>query len=203
VCTRPDGQAALATLVDKLKIAGGITRPLRAQVVSSALPNAFALPGGRIYLLNGLLQQARTPDEIAGVLAHELGHIKHRDSLRKIVETGGTSFLIGLLFGDVTGAGAVIFVSRSILDASYSRDAERSADAFALQAMSSLGRSAAALGELLLRVTGAQANRRFTILASHPLTEDRLEAMKKDRRPVTGPDLLSADQWRALKEICR
>jgi Zn-dependent protease with chaperone function len=202
-CTRPDGQAALATLVDRLKDAGGITQPLRAEVVSSALPNAFALPGGRIYLLNGLLKQARGPDEIAGVLGHELGHIKHRDSLRKIIETGGTSFLVGLLFGDITGAGAVIFVSRSMLDASYSREAERNADAFALQIMRSLGRSATALGELLLRVTGTQANRRFTILASHPLTEERLEAMEKDRHPVTGPELLSADQWRALQGICR
>ena len=51
--------------------------------------------------------------------------MKHRDSMRKIIQTGGTSFLIGLLFGDVIGAGAVIFATRSMLDASYSRDAER------------------------------------------------------------------------------
>lgn len=202
-CIAPDGQAALDALVGKLKAAGGVETPLKARVVSSITPNAFALPGGRIYLLDGLLRKAQTPDEIAGVLAHELGHIKHRDSLRMIIQTGGTSFLVGLLFGDVTGAGAMIFVSRSLLNASYSRDAERSADAFALETMGKLGRSATAMAELLLRVIGTQVSRSFTILASHPLTEERLETMRRSQRPVTGPELLSAGEWRALKRICQ
>ena len=136
-------------------------------------------------------------------LAHELGHVKHRDGMRKLIHDGGTSFLIGLLFGDVTGAGAVLFAGRSLLDASYSRDAERDADAFASQTMGKLGRSAAPLGELLLRIPGAQAKGISTILDSHPLTEDRLEALKKDQSPVTGEVLLSNGEWRALKRICR
>ena len=53
------------------------------------------------------------PDEIAGVLAHELGHLKHRDNMRGLIYNGGTSFLIGLLFGDITGSSALIFASRS------------------------------------------------------------------------------------------
>ena len=119
------------------------------------MENALALPGGRIYLLDGLLQQARSPDELAGILAHELGHVHHRDGMRRLIQTGGTSFLFGLLFGDVTGAGAVIFVGRSMLDASYSRDAERSADAFAIDVMHKLGRSPLPSGDLLFRITGA------------------------------------------------
>ena len=68
-----------------------------------------------VYLLNGLLAKAENPDEIAGVLAHELGHLRHRDGTRNLIYNGGTSFLIGLLFGDVTGSGAVIFASRSLV----------------------------------------------------------------------------------------
>ena len=202
-CGAPDGQAALATLVGKLKSAGGIDIAHEPLVVSSKIANAFALPGGKIYVLDGLLEKAQSPDELAAVLAHELGHVKHRDGMRKIIHDGGTSFLIGLLFGDVTGAGAVLFAGRSLLDASYSRDAERDADSFASQTMGKLGRSAAPLGELLLRLPGAQANRTSTILASHPLTEERLVALKKDQSPVTGDALLSDGEWRALKRICR
>jgi Zn-dependent protease with chaperone function len=202
-CDTPDGQAAFTALVGKLRIAGGIDNALEPLVVSSKIENAFALPGGKIYLLDGLLERAQNPDELAGILAHELGHVKHRDGLRMLVQTGGTSFLIGLLFGDVTGAGAALFAGRSLLDASYSRDAERSADAFASQTMRKLGRSAAPMGELLLRITGAQAKRPSTILASHPLTEERLEAMKRDQGPLTGDALLSEGEWRALKRICR
>ncbi len=202
LCSDPAGQAAFTGLVDKLKQAGDIDFPLTAIVMSSAAPNAFALPGGRIYLLNGLLQKADSADEIAGILAHELGHVKHRDHIRKLIQAGGTSFLFGLLFGDVTGAGAVIFASRSLLDASYSREAEQAADAYAIDVMHKLGRSPLPMGELLFRVTGAQADRGYTILASHPLTEARLETMRKEDRANTGAELMSAANWRALKEIC-
>ena len=202
-CDSGPGHDAFVVLVDKLKDAGGIELPLQAHVLSSAMPNAFALPGGRIYLLDGILQKARDPDEIAGILAHELGHVQHRDGMRRLIQTGGTSFLFGLLFGDVTGAGAVILVGRSMLNASYSREAERSADAFAIEVMHKLGRSPVPAGNLLLRVTGAQADKNLTILASHPLSEERLAGMKKADRTATGPELLSAAQWSALKGICK
>jgi Zn-dependent protease with chaperone function len=203
VCDSPEGQAAFAALVGKLKTAGGIEIPLDARVLSATLPNAFALPGGRVYLTNGLLQKANNVDEIAGVLAHELGHVHNRDVLRTIIQNGGTSFLVGLLFGDVTGASAVIFAGRSILDASYSRATEQSADNFAATVMRGLGRSPRPMGELLLRVTGEEKKKSITILASHPLSEDRLETLKKNDRPATGPELLTAQEWRALKDVCR
>ena len=202
VCDGAEGQAAFTALVDKIKDAGEIETPLDAHVLSSRTPNALALPGGRVYLLDALLQKATNPDEIAAILAHELGHVKHRDNMRRLIQTGGTSFLFGLLFGDVTGAGAVIFVSRSMLDASYSRDAERNADAFAIEVMHKLGRSPLPMGELLFRITGEQG-KGLTILAGHPLTEERLDTMKKAHRPNTGAELLSPAQWRALKGICR
>jgi len=204
VCTGRDGRAALALLVGKLKEAGGIEHELDAEVLLSPVPNALALPGGKIYMLNGLLQTAGDPDEIAGVLAHELGHIKHRDSMRMLIQNGGTSFLFGLLFGDVTGAGAAIFMARSMLQASYSRDAERSADAFAADVMRTLGRSPIPMGQLLVRVSKAmRSNFGPTLLDSHPLSEDRLATMQKGDRPINGAPLLSASQWRALKDVCR
>jgi Zn-dependent protease with chaperone function len=201
-CTNSEGRAAFAAMVDKLKRAGGIEIPLDVEVLSSRVPNAFALPGGKVYLLDGLLQKARNPDEIAGVIAHELGHVRHRDNLRKLIQTGGTSFLVGLLFGDVVGGGAVVVTARAMLDASYSRQAEQSADAFAVEVMHRLGRSPLPMGQLLLRVTGEQAKKSLTILASHPLTEDRLATMKKEDRPNTGPEILSPREWQALKGIC-
>ena len=202
-CDSGPGHAAFLVLVNKLKDAGGLELPFLAHVMSSGMPNAFALPGGRIYLLEGLLQRARSPDELAGILAHELGHVLHRDGMRRLIQTGGTSFLFGLLFGDVTGAGAVIFVSRSMLDASYSRDVERNADAFAVGVMHKLGRSPTPSGELLFRITGAQTDKSLTILSSHPLTEERLAEMKKADRAAAGPELLSAAQWAELKGICK
>ena len=54
-------------MVDKIRRAAGIETPLDAAVLSTPVPNAFALPGGKVYLLDGLLQKARNPDEVAGV----------------------------------------------------------------------------------------------------------------------------------------
>ncbi|AMN42560.1 M48 family metallopeptidase [Rhodoplanes sp. Z2-YC6860] len=203
ICTNAEGQAAFAAMVEKIKAAGELDMPLDAHVLSSDTANAMALPGGRVYLLDGLLQKANSPDEIAAVIAHELGHVKHRDNVRRLIQTGGTSFLFGLLFGDVTGAGVVIMVSRELIDASHSREAERGADDFAIDVMHKLGRSPQPMGEFLLRITGEQRNSAIAMFASHPLSEDRLETMKKANRPNTGPAILSDAQWRALKNICK
>jgi Zn-dependent protease with chaperone function len=150
-----------------------------------------------------LLAKAENPDEIAGVIAHEFGHLKHRDNMRTLIYNGGTSFLIGLLFGDITGSGAVIFASRSLVSASYSREAEQNADAVSIDAMHKLGRPTKALGELLFRVTGKELDKGLSILSNHPLTEDRLKRMSEQDRPPSGPPLLTAEEWASLKAICR
>ncbi|MGA7806339.1 M48 family metallopeptidase [Bradyrhizobium sp.] len=203
VCKSEAGQLAFSKLVNAVREAAGLDPSVQSAVLATPVPNAFALPGGRVYLFEGLLKKAESPDEIAGVLAHELGHLKHRDSIRELLHNSGSSFLIGLLFGDVTGSSAVIFASRSLLTASYSRDAERNADSFAIEIMHRLGRSPRPLGDLLFRVTGKESNSSFSILASHPLTEDRLQRMKDEDRPPSGPPLLTATEWQSLKSICR
>src|SRR6202000_2957847 len=114
------------------------------------------LSGGKVYLFNGLLARAESPDEIAGVLAHEFGHLKHRDGMRNLIYNGASAFLIGLVFGDVTGSGAVIFTSRALVTSSYSRDAESNADAFSIEVMHRLPRAPKEMGRLLRRVLHKQ-----------------------------------------------
>jgi Zn-dependent protease with chaperone function len=201
-CHAVSGEAAFNKLVATVSHAAGLDSPVQATVLNTALPNAFALPGGKVYLFSSLLAKAENPDEIAGVLAHEFGHVRHRDNMRNLIHNGGTSFLIGLLFGDITGSGALIFASRTLLTSSYSREAEENADAISIDVMHRLGRPTKAMGELMLRVTGKQADNGLSILSSHPLTEDRLRRMTEQDRPPSGPPLLTAEEWGALKVIC-
>jgi len=107
------------------------------------------------------------------------------------------------LFGDVTGAGAAIFASRAIVTASYSREAEQAADTFAIEVMHKLGRPTRPMGELMFRITGKEDGKQPSLWASHPLTEDRLARMRAEDRPPSGPPLLSDEEWRALKNICK
>lgn len=201
-CNDAAGQRAFEKLLLALREAAGLDTSVDSEVLSTSIPNALALPGGKVILFSGLLAKAKNPDEIAGVLAHELGHLKHRDNMRNLIHDSGTSFLVGLLFGDVTGAGALVFASRTLVTSSYSRDVEQSADTFAMDVMRKLGRSPKPMGELLFRVTGKQGGSELSIIASHPLTEDRLKRMSEaDRRP-TGAPLLTPGEWTALQAIC-
>jgi Zn-dependent protease with chaperone function len=200
-CSAPDGHAALGKLVAELQGAAQLPIAPDPVVLRSPVPNAFALPGGRVYVLSGLLVRAQSPDELAGVLAHEFGHVSHRDGLRRLIRDGGTAFLVGMLFGDVSGAGAALFATRSLLSAAYARDIEAGADRFAITVMHRLGRPTAPLGDLLQRLTvpgGAQ----LSLLQDHPLTPDRVSRLKQQDTAPTGPDLLSAEEWQALRKIC-
>jgi Zn-dependent protease with chaperone function len=201
-CNAAAGQKAFDKLVGTLREAGGLDASVISSVVATPVPNALALPGGQMLLFSGLLDKAESPDEIAGVLAHELGHLKHRDNLRNMIHDGSTSFLIGLLFGDVTGSSTVIFVTRTLMSSSYSRDVEHSADTFSMDLMQGLGRPTKPMGELLFRVTGKQGDSGLSILASHPLTEDRLKRMSDVEQSSNGAPLLTPQEWNDLKAIC-
>jgi Zn-dependent protease with chaperone function len=203
VCEEPRGRAAFVKLVDTLRQAGEVDATAEAEVISNEIANAIALPGGKIYVFEGLLAKANNVDELAGVIAHELGHVKNRDGLRNLIYNGGTSFLIGLLFGDVTGSSAIIFASREMFQASHSRDAERNADKTTIEVMRKLGRSPKPMGEFLLRVTGKEKGKGLALISSHPLSEDRLARMSEQDAPPSAPELLTADEWKSLKAICK
>jgi hypothetical protein len=58
------------------------------------------------------------------------------------------------------------------------------------------------MGELLFRVTGKEMDKTLSILSNHPLSEDRLQRMRDEDRPASGPSLLTAAEWNSLKAIC-
>jgi Zn-dependent protease with chaperone function len=195
------GRAALDKLVGELEAAAALPFPLRVEVVRRAEPNAMALPGGRVYVNDGLIAQAQTPDELAGVLAHEIGHVARRDGTRTVLQTAGLSFLFGMMLGDFVGGGAVIIAARTVLKSSYSRRVEAAADAYSVDLMQRASGDPHALGSILSRIV-ADKNHGIKILLDHPETKDRISAI--DAVAVTGPTtpLLDAADWSALKQIC-
>ena len=201
ICHSDAGDAALAKLSASLTGVSDLPMASDIAVLKSATVNAITLPGGRIYVFEGLLDAADNPDELAGVIAHELGHVDNRDGLRKLLQSGGSSFLLGLLFGDVTGGAAIIFAAQTVIDSRYSRDAERAADAFSATAMLALGRSPKPLGIFLSRIDSGGGSS-LAFISSHPVTAERLKAMEDQDQPETGEPLLSPGEWFSLKAIC-
>jgi Zn-dependent protease with chaperone function len=107
------------------------------------MPNALALPGGTIVVTDGLVKlfQGKEP-MIAAVLAHELGHIHHRHSMRHLLEGSASAMIVGALAGDVSGVSALVTAAPVILSTlHYTRESEREADEYAFALLQKIGRS--------------------------------------------------------------
>ena len=147
--------------------------------------NAFALPGGTIVVTDGIVELAdrqQLGDEaLAGVLAHEMGHVLHRHATRLVVEQGVLNVGLGLMLGDVSWLASM---GGSILTGlSYRRNHESEADCFAVAMMARSGGNAAPMADLLLHMDhGAKQGERAgwtELLSSHPATPQRAEALKR------------------------
>jgi Zn-dependent protease with chaperone function len=200
---KPPARAALSKLVNKLQNAASLGIPLSVTVVHRPESNAFAIPGGHIYVFEGLIDKASSPDELAGVLAHEIGHVAHRDGTRAILQQAGLSFLFGMMLGDFVGGGAVIIAARTVLQSSYSREQEAAADAYGVALMSKAGGDPRALGTLLGKIGGA-TEPGMKILRDHPDTQARVAAVNR-LSPPGPPDapFISNEDWAALRGICK
>ncbi len=195
------GHAALDTLVGKLAAAAALPVELRVDVVRRAEPNALALPGGHIYVNEGLIGEARTPDELAGVLAHEMGHVAARDGTRVVLQTAGLSFLFGMMLGDFVGGGAVVIAAKTVLKSSYSRRVESAADAYSVALMQKAGGDPHALGVILARIV-VDKDHGMAILRDHPETKDRIAAINAVAASSATAPFLDIAEWSALKQIC-
>ena len=133
----------------KLEVVAALPIPLDAKVVRRSEANAIALPGGHIYVFEGLVEKSENADEFAGVIAHEIGHVAHRDGTRAVLQSAGLSFLFGMLLGDFVGGGAVVIGARAVLQSSYSREVEGAADRYGVELMTRAGGDPRALGTIL------------------------------------------------------
>jgi predicted Zn-dependent protease len=202
-CTAPAGVAALAELVARYEKHADLHLPLRVVVVDNPMVNAFALPGGYIYIMRGLIQKARGPDEVAGVLGHEIGHVKFRHGLQSAIQSGGLGFLLGTVFGDFAGGTAILLASRALLSSAFSRDSERQADAFGVDLMLKGGGNPEGLAGFFGTAGGGPPGA-LNWLTSHPASAEREAAIRRlaQNRPVLSP-ALTPEQWQALRAICQ
>jgi Zn-dependent protease with chaperone function len=195
------GRAAFAKLIGEIETAAALPLPLTAAVVRRPDANAIALPGGYIYVFRGLIEKAQTPDELAGVVAHEIGHVAHRDEVRTVLGGAGLSLMFGMLLGDFIGGGAVVYAAKSLLKKNYSRGAEAEADAYGVNLMRKIGGDPLALGRILKRLDGAN-HPGPRLLLDHPETGQRVAAIEALAGSGPTRPLLSEAEWADLKHIC-
>jgi Zn-dependent protease with chaperone function len=143
--------------------------------------------GGPIIVTDALVELAGDDEAMMiGVLGHELGHVRHRDGLRMLIQTGALSIVAGLVIGDFSGllAGVPVLLGQS----SYSRDAERAADAEAVAVLKAAGLSPLAMVRFFEAVRDHEEKQRQKRQAERAVvsaTQDAASApARSDRRPA-------------------
>ena len=196
-------------------------------VLNSAVVNAFALPGGYVYVSRGLLALAENEAELAGVIGHEIGHVTARHSAQQYdrqqigqVATGvfgAIGALGGALIGGEDGArlGSQLFgggagaISGGVI-ASYSRDQEFQADELGVrylaragyepEAMSTFLRALSANDELSRKLAGSNTSLANSWFSTHPRTADRVEKAAREAS-VTNSNATRVDRNLLLDRI--
>jgi Zn-dependent protease with chaperone function len=179
-------------IVDRLEPHAQGEFEFRVRVVESDEVNAFALPGGQMVVLTGLIAEASSADEIAGVLAHEMAHVTLRHGLRNVAHRAGIALAISLLLGDQSGWAELATEAAVLAQANdYSRDQESAADEEGVRMMLASGLDARGLARFFGRledgVPGALA-----WLSTHPDHRARIAHVERlvrtlpsaERRPL-------------------
>ena len=196
-------RAALAKTFVELRHASGLPDSVRLEFRDGNWigANALALPGGIVVLTDQLVEVVANEKQVIAVLAHELGHIQHRHSLRYVLQDSITALLAMAIYGDASAvAGIAATVPTALLHAQYSQSFEREADSYAFELLKNTGRSPRDLGLALKALEHAgekkneenssregpanekQRSRDLGYLSSHPATQDRIQAAEDATR---------------------
>ena len=209
-CDGGGGVQALKKVTDRLLAA--VETPYRVQVTvaDSEIVNALATPGGQVVIFRGLIDKARTAEEVAGVLAHELAHVAHRHPTQGMITMMGWSALLAAFSGGASLSSEILAeLAAHLATSAYSRDLEAEADAKAVEMLSAAGIDRGGLVSFFRAIQGMESTGLDVpeYLSSHPLTQNRIEAIEGIEgiegieRGASGP-AMSARDWRDLRKIC-
>jgi predicted Zn-dependent protease len=145
-------------------------------VVESKEVNAYTLPGGNIVVYTGLLKFCETPEDLAAVLAHELGHAQKRHVVTKLINELGITILLSV--GSGGSASVIREVLRTAVSSSFGRDMEREADEFSFSLMEKAKLDPTTLSEFFRRMKkqSGEDTDLMEFLNTHPSNTDRIRA---------------------------
>lgn len=171
-------------------------------VVKSPVMNAFALPGGYVVVFTGLIREAKSPEEVAGVLGHEINHVLRRHGLERIVKTLGVMAVAAILFGDQQGLiGLAKQLGVEIITLKYGRDQETEADLTGLRLLQKAKVDPAGMISFFERLARTEKeNERVELLSTHPMSAARVARLKAELATLPGfvPEPFAFD-WAAVQ----
>lgn len=206
-----EADASIAPLLARLETAAEPGFDIRLTFVRSQTPNAMALPGGRVMVTSALLETLENPDELAAVLAHELGHVHARDGMISLYRHAGLGIFLETITGGTGIAQQIILLSGQLAELRYTRAQEERADDAALRTMARAGYNPEALARAFERIrasiTEAHGDgEQLDIdtpewLLSHPDLGARIAAARAAAAPARD-GALSAESWDQVRAAC-
>lgn len=138
--------------------------------------NAFTIPGGNIYVFKGLISFCDSPEQLAAVLAHEMGHVEKRHTVDRLVREFGLS----LLFSIMTGGDSVLLsdVYQTLISTGFSRSQEKEADQFALELLEDANISPKSIASFFRKLNRENLayNEKIELIMTHPHNNARIKA---------------------------
>lgn len=202
LCTDAEGLAAINGLANRLARAGELGHPVEVVIVKGGPVNAFTLPGDYLVFYSQLIDEASDGEEVAGVLAHEVGHAIHRHPIKGMVRQLGVDLMLRLLTGGYSEVSTLGSGGSLLLALRNGRAFEREADATGIRSLEKLGLRADGMSRFfadMMKREPSDSAAALGIWSDHPPTAERIATTK---RPPTGRPAFSDSEWKALRSVC-
>jgi predicted Zn-dependent protease len=142
--------------------------------------NAYALPGGIVVVNKGMIEEAASAEELAGVLAHEVQHVEHRHTLQQLISSAGWAAVLAVVLGDVSAITAIVL--HQLGNLRNSRKLEAQADTEGMKALARAGIPLDGMASLFQRLQAQEAKKGDegpALLSSHPATRERIADLEQ------------------------
>lgn len=215
-CGDEEAMAAIRPVVADMAEKGDVGFEVRFRFVRADMPNAFALPGGQVMATSGLLDAVGDDQEaFLAVVAHELGHVRARDSMQAVYRNAGLGIMLEIVTGGSGAGQQLVLVGGQLNQLRHTRRQETAADETAYGIMAAADLDPAALGRAFDAIVGhvgaydddedgEDDSGRLatpTWLKTHPDTDERIENARTRARDG-GPLPLSAESWALVRNAC-
>lgn len=170
------------TLLDSLHV--NESYQIKVTVIKSPIINAFALPGGQVFIYTGIIEKMNDYQELVALLGHEITHVTHQHSLKSLGRTAASSIFISALFGDISGISAgILDQANQLKQLRYSRELETEADQNGVDFMLKYKVSPEGMLDLMkiLDTENKETNSIMKYLSTHPDTRERIATLKLNK----------------------
>jgi predicted Zn-dependent protease len=206
-CTGVEQQTILDEIGERLMRASPPSSyHLRLLIIDNSMVNAFAVPGGRIVIFRGLLERTEHPEELAGVLAHEIQHVLLRHPLQAVFRQFSLRALAAVVAGDSTGMASALGAAGTVGGMRYQRGDEEAADRAAVRMLQAAQIDPEGLIQMLEKLESVHGEMPTALqyLSTHPLTAARIAALEElaqepDHR---AEPLLPGVDWSRMRQAC-